>query len=226
MGQIETNTNPELTPNVFGAAMNPYPSGAQHQLYQDKLNQLNTALQRVNALEQIIENSREQIIDLKNDKRDMKHGYELTLRDKQSEYQLKVDALNSEIKELTRELGDAQKGSGLNGIVTKAMESENGIEQLLTGGAQLIQSLAQFTGKQAPAADGSSPSYNEMVTKIATFLNQGSPSEQQKVYHLITTLVNSAQKNNPKSPDLEGLIDATIKNLTDGTIRRNTGTDN
>jgi hypothetical protein len=193
---------------------NPFGQGIQGIMYTEKLGIINELTAKVQGYTGLIEQLREEKQELREGLKDQKHKLELELREQKdlSEGKIrelkdlsegKIRELNNEIKELIRDKGEAEKGSGLNGFFNKALEKENGIEQLLNGGATLLDSFAKFKGQ----GQGQAVAYPEPVKEVADLLAQGSAQEQQKVKMLITAIVNAGGNN------IEGYLDTLINQI-------------
>lgn len=119
-------------------------NGAQNALYQNKVQELATAIGRMEGLEKMVTTLQENNLDLTNSLRDQKNEYELKILKLIADHKEEIRELQDEIKDLNRELQEAQKDTGLNGIWNKTLEKEDGIQQLFGGLSGMISSVAEL----------------------------------------------------------------------------------
>lgn len=112
-----------------------------------------------------------------------------------------------------RELKDHEASNGMGSII-REMATPEVIREV---GPPLIQALGGLFNRGQQM--GSLPAYSPLAKKIADLVESGAPEEQQKLFNLISSVINEAQLQKLGDNGVIILIDSIINSLNNGTFR-------
>lgn len=153
------------------------------------------------------------------------------LRDQKNEQLRTIDKLEAKIERITekfesdkerlqekfeRELKDFESSNGLGSIVQQNLNPEV-MQALVTEGLGLVKAVvsSRMQGQSGGTA------YSALVTKLANLVNEGKEVQQQKIFNLISSIINEANLQGLGDDGLVILIDSIINSINNGTFRNN-----
>lgn len=112
-----------------------------------------------------------------------------------------------------RELKDFEASNGM-GAIAREMITPEVIREVAP---PLIQAFGGLLNRGQQM--GNLPQYSPLAKQIADLVNKGAPEEQQKLFNLISSVINEAQLQNIGDDGVIILIDSIINSITNGTFR-------
>ena len=219
------NIEPEQPGMTIAPSHQLFQDPLQNHVYYDKLAEVKALKAEIKGLQNLIEQAREEINRLRGDSLSQKQEYELKLINQLAEqkegYEKQLEVLREqdrtkqkEIDNLTRDLNDANNGSTLNGIISKAAAQEGGLKDLLAGGAQLVHALGSVMGRTPalPGAQAPGPALSPQLQTLNQLLLHGSPEDQQAVLELVQAIILKVSKE-AETAGTEADVKPFIQNL-------------